>query len=287
MSNQMILKANHLPAVADNFDAYASAIADIPTLSEEEEQALGERLVKYGDLEAAQQLVLAHLKFVVHIAKGFSGYGLPLIDLVQEGNVGLMKAVKRFDPTRGVRLISFAVHWIKSEIHDYIIKNWRIVKVATTKAQRKLFFNLRSAKSGLRWLNNAEIEAIAKDLNVSEEEVSRMESRLSAHDISFDLSADDQEEQNYTPSEWLANESADPLMALEHEDYESKTNNALSTALAELDPRSKDIVARRWMTDDSNKPTLHDLAKEYNVSAERIRQIETQAMKKLKGLLLA
>ncbi len=286
MQNALILKTNQLSAVADNFDAYVAAIADIPTLTVEEEQALAQRFFEYNDIQAAQQLVLSHLKYVVHIARGFAGYGLPLMDLVQEGNIGLMKAVKRFDPSRGVRLISFAVHWIKSEINDYIIKNWRIVKVATTKAQRKLFFNLRSSKSHTGWLNAKETENIANELGVSVEEVTKMESRLSGRDIAFDLSGDEEDSAN--PVNWLADEVPDPLMVLENEDYEEKSQQSLGIALSQLDQRSQDIVRRRWMVDeDESKPTLHDLAKEYGVSAERIRQIETQALKKLKNLLVA
>lgn len=287
MKHPIMLHTKTLPAISENLDAYISAISDIRVLTLEEEQYLATRLIEDNDLKAAQALVLSHLKFVVHIARSFNGYGLSMIDLVQEGNVGLMKAVRRFDPTRGVRLISFAVHWIKSEIHDYIIKNWRIVKIATTKSQRKLFFNLRSMKSHLGWLTSKETEAIAKDLGVTVEDVSKMEARLSSSDVAFDLSADTQEEANYSPSDWLADASADPLAMLEAEDYEQKNTVALSNAFTTLDVRSRDILMRRWMNDDENKPTLHDLAAEYNVSAERIRQIEVQAMKKIKAVLIA
>ncbi len=287
MNQSLILRANSLPAVSDDFSAYASAIADIPTLSAEEEKELATRLIEKNDIQAAQLLVLAHLKFVVHIAKGFSGYGLPLVDLVQEGNVGLMKAVKRFDPSYNVRLISFAVHWIKSEIHDFVIRNWRIVKVATTKAQRKLFFNLRSSKESLGWLNENEAENIASDLNVSVDEVKRMESRLFSSDVSFDLTTSDDDNEHYSPSEWLADETMDPSVKVEQDDTEQKSLEALSKAMNSLDERSRDIVQRRWMeTDDAKKPTLHELASEYSVSAERIRQIEAQAMAKLKKFLI-
>lgn len=287
MNKSLVLRANSLPAVSDDFSAYASAIADIPTLSAEEEKELATRLIEKNDIQAAQLLVLAHLKFVVHIAKGFTGYGLPLVDLVQEGNVGLMKAVKRFDPSYNVRLISFAVHWIKSEIHDFVIRNWRIVKVATTKAQRKLFFNLRSSKESLGWLNENEAENIAADLNVSVDEVKRMESRLFSNDVSFDLSTSDDDNEHYSPSEWLADENMDPSVQVEQDDTEQKSLEALANAMASLDDRSRDIVQRRWMeTDDSKKPTLHELAAEYGVSAERIRQIEAQAMTKLKKFLI-
>lgn len=287
MKQSLILRANSLPAISDDFSAYASAIADIPTLSAEEEKELAIRLIEKNDIQAAQLLVLAHLKFVVHIAKGFTGYGLPLVDLVQEGNVGLMKAVKRFDPTFNVRLISFAVHWIKSEIHDYVIRNWRIVKVATTKAQRKLFFNLRSSKESLGWLNKNEAENIASDLNVSVDEVKRMESRLYSSDVSFDLTTSDDDNEHYSPSEWLADETMDPSVKFEQDDTEQKSLESLSKAMNSLDDRSRDIVQRRWMeVDETKKPTLHELASEYSVSAERIRQIEVQAMAKLKKFLI-
>ncbi|ELV07957.1 RNA polymerase sigma factor RpoH [Wohlfahrtiimonas chitiniclastica] len=287
MNKSLVLRANSLPAVSDDFSAYTSAIADIPTLTAEEERELATRLIEHNDIQAAQLLVIAHLKFVVHIAKGFSGYGLPLVDLVQEGNVGLMKAVKRFDPKYNVRLISFAVHWIKSEIHDFVIRNWRIVKVATTKAQRKLFFNLRSSKERLGWLNENEAATIADELNVSVDEVKRMESRLFSNDVSFDLSNSDDDNEHYSPSEWLADEEMDPSMQVEQDDTDNRRLEALTKAMASLDDRSRDIVQRRWMeVDDSKKPTLHELAAEYSVSAERIRQIEAQAMTKLKKFLV-
>lgn len=284
---QIVLRANTFPSVADGLDAYISAIGDIPTLTAEEEQALAYRLIEHEDLNAAQTLVMSHLKFVVHIAKNYTGYGLPLVDLIQEGNVGLMKAVKRFDPSYNVRLISFAVYWIKSEIHEYVIRNWRIVKVATTKAQRKLFFNLRSSKETLEWLTDDEAANIAKELNVSKAEVKRMEMRLFSNDLAFDLpSASSAEDSDFSPSDWLASPALDPSQELEQEDYTTHNNEKLGLALAELDPRSKDIIMQRWMGDeDEERPTLTELAEKYSVSAERIRQIENQAMNKIKDLL--
>lgn len=283
---QLVLRANTFPSVADGLDAYISAIGDIPTLTAEQEQALAYRLIEHEDLHAAQTLIMSHLKFVVHIAKNYTGYGLPLIDLIQEGNVGLMKAVKRFDPSYNVRLISFAVYWIKSEIHEFVIRNWRIVKVATTKAQRKLFFNLRSSKETLEWLTDQEAADIAKELNVSTAEVKRMEMRLFSNDLAFDLPTGSSEDGDFSPSDWLSSNALDPSQELEKEDYESHNNEKLSTALAELDPRSRDIIIKRWMGDeDEERPTLTDLAEKYSVSAERIRQIESQAMSKIKDLL--
>ncbi|MDM1545160.1 RNA polymerase sigma factor RpoH [Ignatzschineria indica] len=284
---QLVLRANTFPSVADGLDAYISAIGDIPTLTAEEEQALAYRLIEHGDLNAAQTLVLSHLKFVVHIAKNYTGYGLPLVDLIQEGNVGLMKAVKRFDPSYNVRLISFAVYWIKSEIHEFVIRNWRIVKVATTKAQRKLFFNLRSSKESLEWLTDDEAADIAKELNVSKAEVKRMEMRLFSNDLAFDLpvgsSVDDGD---FSPSDWLSSNALDPSQTVEKEDYQTHNNEKLNNAIESLDPRSKDIILQRWMRDeDEERPTLTELADKYSVSAERIRQIENQAMSKIKDLL--
>ncbi len=284
---QIVLRANTFPSVADGLDAYISAIGDIPTLTAEEEQALAYRLLEHQDLNAAQTLVLSHLKFVVHIAKNYTGYGLPLVDLIQEGNVGLMKAVKRFDPSYNVRLISFAVYWIKSEIHEFVIRNWRIVKVATTKAQRKLFFNLRSAKEGLEWLTDKEAADIAKELNVTKAEVKQMEMRLFSNDLAFDLPVNSSSEDgDFSPSDWLSSNALDPSQTLEKEDYTAHSNEKLNNALAELDPRSKDIIMQRWMRDeDEERPTLTELADKYSVSAERIRQIENQAMSKIKDLL--
>lgn len=269
-----------------NLDAYTSLVHTIPVLTAEEEHDLATRLQRDGDLDAAQRLVLSHLRFVVRIAKGYSGYGLPVADLIQEGNIGLMKAVKRFDPEKGVRLVSFAVHWIRAEIHEYVIRNWRIVKIATTKAQRKLFFNLRSAKQRLGWLNQEEVEAVAEDLGVTPANVMEMERRLAQPDTSFDLPNDsDDDEAHYSPVAYLAApENADPSQQLEHDDYEDYQQHKLTNALATLDDRSRDIIAQRWLG-DGEKATLHTLADQYQVSAERIRQIENNAMKKLKKLM--
>lgn len=260
---------------------YIRAVNGISVLTVEEERELAFRLYDDSDLEAARRLVLSHLRFVVHIARSYSGYGLPQADLIQEGNVGLMKAVKRFDPNQGVRLVSFAVHWIKAEIHEFVLRNWRIVKIATTKAQRKLFFNLRSAKKRLAWLNNDEVDAIAKDLDVKPEVVRDMEGRLSAYDAGFDAAPNDDEESAYqAPAYFLDDASADPATKLEDSDFEEDSTRRLQLALKGLDERSRDILQRRWLTD--NKATLHDLADVYGVSAERIRQLEKNAMKKLR-----
>ncbi|MCC5796584.1 MAG: RNA polymerase sigma factor RpoH [Methylophaga sp.] len=270
-----------------NLDAYTSLVHTIPVLTAEEEYELATRLQQNSDLEAAQRLVLSHLRFVVRIAKGYSGYGLPVADLIQEGNIGLMKAVKRFDPSKGVRLVSFAVHWIRAEIHEYVIRNWRIVKIATTKAQRKLFFNLRSAKQRLGWLNKEEVEAVAEDLGVTPGNVLEMERRLAQPDTSFDLPADssDDEDAVFSPVAYLAApERSDPSTELEQDDFADYQHNRLANALASLDERSRDIISQRWLQDE-NKATLHELAAQYQVSAERIRQIENNAMKKLKGLM--
>jgi RNA polymerase sigma-32 factor len=266
-----------------SFDAYVDRVSHIPVLSREEEVLLANRFRNETDLAAARQLVLSHLRFVVHIARGYGGYGLPVGDLVQEGNVGLMKAVKRFDPDMGVRLVSFAVHWIRAEIHEYVLKNWRLVKIATTKAQRKLFFNLRRMKKNLAWLSKDETEAMARDLGVSAAEVTEMEQRLSARDLSFDPTPDADDEDSYGPSVYLPSPDADPAIQAENEQYQSKTTAGLAAAIAQLDVRSQGILKRRWMVEE--KATLHELAAEYGVSAERIRQIEATAMKKLKGML--
>ena len=268
-----------------SLDHYVQAVSAVSVLTKEEEIELAKRLYSEDDLNAAQELILSHLRFVVHIARGYSGYGLPLGDLIQEGNVGLMKAVKRFDPNVGVRLVSFAVHWIRAEIHDYVLKNWRLVKVATTKAQRKLFFNLRKAKKNLGWLSSTEREAIAKDLSVSIEEVSRMEQRLSGRDISYDASSTDDEDFVFSPASYLPSPNSDPAETVENVDWQSNSHDRLTAAVSELDDRSRDIVARRWLAE--KKATLHELASEYGVSAERIRQIESNAIKKLKGLMVS
>ncbi len=274
-------------APIDNLNAYTKLVHNTPLLSAEEEYELATRLQNEGDVEAAQRLILSHLRFVNRIAKGYSGYGLPVADLVQEGNIGLMKAVKRFDPTKGVRLVSFAVHWIRAEIHEYVIRNWRIVKIATTKAQRKLFFNLRSAKQRLGWLNQEEVEAVADDLGVTPENVMEMERRLASPDASFDLPSDtDDEDNTFSPIAYLTGpENSDPSQQLEQADYSDFQNQRLMNAVATLDERSRDIISQRWLDDDS-KATLHDLADKYQVSAERIRQIESNAMKKLKTLMV-
>lgn len=269
-----------------NLGAYITAVSSIPVLTVEQERELAERLYYKDDLEAARQLIMAHLRFVVHIAKSYSGYGLPQADLIQEGNVGLMKAVKRFNPEKGVRLVSFAVHWIKAEIHEYILRNWRIVKVATTKAQRKLFFNLRGAKKKLAWLTNDEVHAVAQDLGVAPKVVREMEGRLSAHDASFDAAPDDDDESAYqAPANYLEDQSFDPVQQLEDQDWEEDSHKRLTAAMLQLDDRSKDILNQRWLSD--NKSTLHDLAEKYQVSAERIRQLEKNAMKKIKVAMQA
>ena len=266
-----------------SLDHYIQAVRAVPVLSREEEHELAVRLREDDDLEAAQRLILSHLRFVVHIARGYTGYGLPLSDLVQEGNVGLMKAVKRFDPKVGVRLVSFAVHWIRAEIHEYVLKNWRLVKVATTKAQRKLFFNLRKAKTSLGWLSSDETQAVADDLGVSASEVTRMERRLAGRDVSFDGSPTDEDE--YAPVAYLPSPDSDPADVVEEADWQADSRQRLGHALAELDDRSRDIVKRRWLSE--KKATLHELAAEYGVSAERIRQIEANAMRKLRGSIAA
>lgn len=277
------------PAVAmmpgNNVNAYLQAIGGVAVLSVEEERELTERLYYENDLEAARRLVLSHLRFVVHIAKSYNGYGLPLADLIQEGNVGLMKAVKRFNPEVGVRLVSFAVHWIKAEIHEYILRNWRIVKIATTKAQRKLFFNLRKSKKTLNWLSHKETEAVAKDLGVDVADVQQMEGRMSSSDAAFDGYASDDDDVDFAPSHYLEDSAADPAELVENTDWSTSREGQLNQALMGLDDRSRDIIASRWLSD--SKATLHDLADRYGVSAERIRQLESNAMKKVKSKILA
>ena len=269
-----------------NLDSYLQSVNSIPMLSADDERDLAERFYYDGDLEAARQLVLSHLRFVVHVAKSYTGYGLPQADLIQEGNVGLMKAVKRFDPTVGVRLVSFAVHWIKAEIHEYVLRNWRIVKVATTKAQRKLFFNLRSQKKRLGWMTTQEIETVANELGVEPAEVREMEGRLAAHDAAFDAPVDaDEDSVGQAPAYYLENSSLDPAEAYEQQNWEENTHSRLYAALANLDDRSKDILEKRWFADE--KATLHELADVYGVSAERIRQLEQNAIKKLKSSMVA
>jgi RNA polymerase sigma-32 factor len=281
---------NKLPAAplsTDSVDSYIAQINSIPVLSAEEEHALAVHFHEQNDLDAARKLVISHLRFVAHIARGYLGYGLPLADLMQEGNIGLMKAVKRFDPSMGVRLVSFAVHWIRAEIHEFIIRNWRIVKVATTKAQRKLFFKLRSSKQRLGWLNREEVETVARDLGVAPKTVLEMESRMGGQDIQFDLGEDQEDgELKVAPIQYLAAPNADPARLLEHDDWNSSNLDKLSDALETLDDRSRHILEKRWL-DDSGKTTLHDLAAEYGVSAERIRQLEVNAIKKLKAAIAA
>ena len=290
MTAQTALMAQHadfgLAGPLGSFDAYVDRVSHVPVLSREEEQRLARRFRNDDDLDAARQLVLSHLRFVVHIARGYSGYGLPVSDLVQEGNVGLMKAVKRFDPNVGVRLVSFAVHWIRAEIHEYVLRNWRLVRIATTKAQRKLFFNLRRLKTNLSWLSAEETRAVAADLGVPATEVAKMEQRLAAHDLSFDpLPAATEEDDSYGPAAYLSAPDADPAHQVEEADWDSDSAAQLAAGLKNLDARSRSIVQRRWLA--TRKATLHELAAEYGVSAERIRQIEAAAFARLRGLLPA
>lgn len=264
-----------------SLEGYIRAASEYPMLSAEEEKELAERLYYKEDLDAAKQLILSHLRFVIHVARGYSGYGLPQADLIQEGNIGLMKAVKRFNPEVGVRLVSFAVHWIKAEIHEYVLRNWRIVKVATTKAQRKLFFNLRKTKQRLGWFNENEVDLVAKELGVSKEDVIEMESRMTGADVGFDLPNDDSEEETFAPSMYLEDKSSNFAAELEDENFETQAVDQLSAAMENLDARSQEIIKARWL--DDNKATLYDLAAKYNISAERVRQLETNALKKLKS----
>jgi RNA polymerase sigma-32 factor len=269
-----------------NLNAYIQGTATVPILSLDEEKSLGEALYYEDDLDAARKLVMSHLRFVVHIARSYNGYGLPLADLIQEGNVGLMKAVRRFNPEKGVRVVSFAVHWIKAEIHEFILRNWRIVKIATTKSQRKLFFNLRSAKKELQWLSADEAKAVAEDLGVEVKDVMEMEMRLTSRDATFDAPADDDEDSvAYSPSLYLESKGADPAELIENDDFEDDNNSRLAEAVKSLDDRSQSILQRRWL--DDKKATLHQLADEYGVSAERIRQLEKNAMKKVRGQMEA
>ena len=278
-SNQLMPLSLSAPGV--NLGAYISTVNQIPILTAEQEKELAERYYYDQDLDAAKLLVMSHLRFVVHIARSYAGYGLPQGDLIQEGNLGLMKAVKRFDPNMGVRLVSFAVHWIKAEIHEYVIRNWRIVKIATTKAQRKLFFNLRSLKKSSKKLTLEEARSIANDLNVTPEQVLEMEGRLTAYDAAFEAQGDDDDDTPHTaPALYLEDNRYDPARLIEEEDYEEQSTNALHEAMDQLDDRSRNILQRRWLDDD--KSTLHELAAEYNVSAERIRQLEKNAMEKIK-----
>lgn len=283
-SNQLMPLSLSAPGV--NLGAYISTVNQIPILTAEQEKELAERYYYDQDLDAAKMLVMSHLRFVVHIARSYAGYGLPQGDLIQEGNLGLMKAVKRFDPNMGVRLVSFAVHWIKAEIHEYVIRNWRIVKIATTKAQRKLFFNLRSLKKSSKKLTLEEAQSIANDLNVTPEQVLEMEGRLTAYDAAFEAQGDDDDDTPHTaPALYLEDNRYDPARLVENEDWEEQSTSALDDAMDQLDDRSRNILQRRWLDDD--KSTLHELAAEYNVSAERIRQLEKNAMEKIKTAMSA
>ncbi len=280
VTNAFASEGAQLPAPVGDLDAYIRTAYQFPVLSAQEEKSLALRLREDNDLEAARKLILHNLRFVIQVARGYNGYGLPLADLIQEGNIGLMKAVKRFDPSMNVRLVSFAVHWIRAEMHEFILRNWRIVKVATTKAQRKLFFNLRSAKKRLGWLNNQEVEDVAQDLGVTPKDVREMESRLSHHDVGFEISPEEEESGYVAPAAYLQDESADPQAQAESDDWAAHSHTQLHTALGTLDERSRDILAQRWLSED--KATLHELADRYEVSAERIRQLESNAIKKLR-----
>ena len=291
MSETMAIKknlvpaTNSLPASVDNLDTYIRQVNSFPMLDAEEERELASRLHEHNDLEAAQRLIMSNLRFVVSIARGYLGYGLPFNDLVQEGNVGLMKAVKRFSPDHEVRLISYAVHWIKAEIHEYVLRNWRIVKVATTKAQRKLFFKLRSSKKRLGWFSQEEVNDVADKLGVKPETVLEMESRLNAHDLAYDNPLDDDDDNHYAPAAYLSDMRADPAQQLESDDWQTQNENIMMSSLKTLDQRSRTIIQRRWL--DEEKATLHELAKEFKVSAERIRQLEKNALKKLRVAFVA
>ena len=282
MSQALVTANLPIPSVVGSLDAYISAVHRIPVLSHDEEQALARRFNEENDLDSAKKLVMSHLRFVVHVARGYSGYGLQLGDLIQEGNIGLMKAVKRFDPDQGVRLVSFAVHWIRAEMHEFILRNWRIGKVATTKAQRKLFFNLRKSKKRLGWMNAEEVRVVAHDLGVPEATVREMESRLSGRDIGFEAPTDANDDAKPAPEAFLVDDGADPYDNVSDADQADNQLETLSSALSRLDERSRDIIQRRWLNE--NKATLQDLADEYGVSAERIRQVEANAMKKMRAL---
>ncbi|MBN8482537.1 MAG: RNA polymerase sigma factor RpoH [Xanthomonadales bacterium] len=276
-----------VPSALGSLDAYISAVHRIPMLTVEDEQALARDYRDAGNLDSARKMVMSHLRFVVHVARGYSGYGLQIGDLVQEGNIGLMKAVKRFDPDQGVRLVSFAVHWIRAEMHEFILRNWRIVKVATTKAQRKLFFNLRKSKKRLGWMNAEEVNTVARELGVPAATVLEMESRLSGRDVAFDAPVDDDEDARPSPVMYLEDhQNADPYLTVENDSEEESSLDTLQRGLARLDERSRDIIRRRWL-DDGEKATLQELADEYGVSAERIRQVEANAMKKMRALFVA
>ncbi len=289
MANALVisdLNTALIPAQAGSLEQYIQNANVIPVLTAEQEYDLAVRLRDHEDLDAARQLVLSHMRFVIRIARGYNGYGLPIADLIQEGNIGLMKAVRRFDPEVGVRLVSFAVHWIRAEMHEFILRNWRIVKVATTKAQRKLFFNLRSSKKRLGWFSNEEVQAVAKDLGVEPKTVLEMESRLSGQDVAYDMSpSEDEDDAWQSPAAYLqAPANSDPGVQVEQDDQQQHQLQQLGTAMASLDPRSQDILSRRWLTED--KSTLQELATDYGVSAERIRQLENNALKKIKAQMI-
>jgi len=286
MSNSVTSMTLTLPQ-SGSIESYVQSAYSIPMLTAEKEQELAIRLYEKDDLNAAQELIMSHLRFVIHVAKGYSGYGLPQADLIQEGNVGLMKAVKRFNPAVGVRLVSFAVHWIKAEIHEYVLRNWRIVKVATTKAQRKLFFNLRKNKKRLGWFSDAEVTNVAETLGVSTKDVLEMESRLSNQDQAFELSSDDDDNlssSSFSPAQYLEDHQSDLATSVENENWDNHAHKHLSAALVNLDDRSQDIIQTRWLTDD--KATLQELANKYEISAERVRQLEKNALNKLKGAMV-
>lgn len=283
MTGQTQSMALMVPQGTGSLEAYIHSVNSMPMLEAEQEYQLAKRLQETGDLQAAKQLIMSHLRFVVHVAKSYSGYGLPQADLIQEGNIGLMKAVKRFDPDVGVRLVSFAVHWIKAEIHEYVLKNWRIVKVATTKAQRKLFFNLRKAKQRLGWFSDDEVAMVAENLGVSKEDVTEMESRMAAQDQAFDLVNDHDDDESFAPVHYLEDHSSDLAANIENDNWESAAQNRLLSAIKTLDERSQHILRARWLDDD--KVTLQELAEQYQVSAERIRQLEKNAMNKLKACM--
>ena len=282
----MAINTLPVPSALGSLDAYIGAVNRVPVLTVEDEQALARRYINEEDLDSAKRLVLSHLRFVVHVARGYSGYGLQLADLIQEGNIGLMKAVKRFDPDQGVRLVSFAVHWIRAEMHEFILRNWRIVKVATTKAQRKLFFNLRKSKKRLGWMNAEEVRTIARDLGVPEATVLEMEARLNGQDLAFDAPNDADDDARPAPVAYLIDGGASPYDSLEHDDESDHQLEVLRDGLDQLDARSRDIIERRWLG-DGEKATLQQLADEYGVSAERIRQVEANAMKKMRALFTA
>ncbi|WP_406665051.1 RNA polymerase sigma factor RpoH [Gallaecimonas sp. GXIMD1310] len=283
MSDHLQSMALTVPS-SGSLEAYVHSVNSIAMLTAEQERDLATRLQQDGDLQAAKQLIMSHLRFVVHVARSYSGYGLPQADLIQEGNIGLMKAVKRFDPTVGVRLVSFAVHWIKAEIHEYVLKNWRIVKIATTKAQRKLFFNLRSKKKRLGWFSQDEVAMVAEELGVSQQDVRDMEARLSSPDQAFDLASDDDDEHSFAPVHFLEDKSSDVAVQVEEAQWQQNAHARLGRALATLDERSRDILQCRWL--DDNKTTLQELADKYGVSAERVRQLEKSALGKLKNAMV-